>query len=399
MCRRSIEDDPVSINQLKRFVADLEMNSGKRYPIPCNPDTGNALLLSAVVPAGLTVAYFLEGLVIIRLFLKPCQSSGGMLRYGIPEYRLPKETLDWEIDGILNLGIDHHVNAEMGFDFDLGSLVGAGFDAVFWVSVHGMIIISIYLVRIFKGALTGIKFLAQMGKNEKVDIGKRAAVVGGGNTAIDCARTLVRMGLEKVYLVYRRTRKEMPANEVEIVAADHEGIEFVFLAAPKAVLGDENGRVRGSNTSGWNSGNRTPVAGAGLFPVEGSETVLDIDTIISAIGQNPELSFIKEGTRLQGSRISRWNTFEVNPETCQTNVPYIFAAGDSQTGPATVVEAIGGARRAARAMDRFLRGKPIIGVPNALLARKKLKNRFSKTLTASRKQNGLRCRNCRSRSG
>jgi formate dehydrogenase (NADP+) beta subunit len=181
------------------------------------------------------------------------------------------------------------------------------------------------------------------------------------------------MGLEKVYLVYRRTRKEMPANEVEIVAAGHEGIEFVFLAAPNKVIGDDEGRVKGLEYLKMElgepdaSGRRRPV------PVEGSETVLDIDTIVTAIGQNPDLSFKKEGTRLDDLEITRWNTFEVNPETCQTNVPYIFAAGDSQTGPATVVEAIGGARRAARAIDQYLRGKPIVGEPKALLAKKKIK--------------------------
>ncbi len=372
MCRRAIEDDPVSINQLKRFVADLEMNSGKRYPIACNPDTGKTIAIIGGGPAGLTAAYFLRRLGHHPTIFEVQPELGGMLRYGIPEYRLPKKTLDWEIQGILNLGVEHHVNVEMGRDFDLASLVGAGFDAVFF----GVGAWNDYNLNIpgedLKGCFTGINFLARVGRNEKVEIGKRAAVVGGGNTAIDCVRTLVRMGLEKVYLVYRRTRKEMPANEVEIVAAEHEGIEFVFLAAPNRVLEDENGQVAGLEYLKMElgepdaSGRRRPV------PVEGSETVLDVDMIISAIGQNPNLSFIREGTRLEDLELTRWSTFEVNPETCQTNVPYIFAAGDNQTGPATVVEAIGGARRAARAMDQFLRGKPVVGEPRALLAEKKI---------------------------
>ncbi len=377
-CRRAIEDEPVSINQLKRFVADIEMNSGKRYPIPCNPDTGKRVAVIGGGPAGLTVAYFLRRLGHHPTIFESMPKLGGMIRYGIPEYRLPKKVLDWEIEGILNLGIDYHVNAEMGFDFDLASLVGAGFDAVFF----GVGAWNDYNLGIpgedLKGCYTGINFLARIARNEPVDIGKRAAVVGGGNTAIDCVRTLVRMGLEKVYLVYRRTRKEMPANEVEIVAAEHEGIEFVFLAAPNKLLEDENGRVKGLEYLRMElgepdaSGRRRPV------PVEGSETVLEIDTIISAIGQNPNLSFIKEGTRLDKLEITRWKTFEVNPETCQTNVPYIFAAGDSQTGPATVVEAIGGARRAARAMDQFLRGKPVVGEPRALLGQKKIEESIFK---------------------
>lgn len=372
MCRRAIEDDPVSINQLKRFVADIEMNSGKRYPIPCNPDTGKRIAIVGGGPAGLTAAYFLRRFGHHPTIFEAMPALGGMLRYGIPEYRLPKKVLDWEINGILGLGIDYHVHAEMGFDFDLASLVGAGFDAVFF----GVGAWNDYNLNIpgeeLKGCFTGINFLARIGKNEKVDIGRRAAVVGGGNTAIDCARTLLRMGLEKVYLVYRRTRKEMPANEVEIVASEHEGIEFVFLAAPNRVLEGEDGRAKGLEYLKMElgepdaSGRRRPV------PVEGSETVLEVDTIISAIGQNPKISFAREGTRFDDLVFTRWNTFDVNPETCQTTVPYIFAAGDSQTGPATVVEAIGGARIAARSIDQFLRGKPVVGEPKALLGKKKI---------------------------
>jgi NADPH-dependent glutamate synthase beta subunit-like oxidoreductase len=185
-----------------------------------------------------------------------------------------------------------------------------------------------------------------MGNQEKVEIGNRAAVIGGGNTAIDCVRTLIRMGVEKVYLVYRRTRKEMPANEVEIVAAEHEGVEFVFLAAPNKVVGDDEGNVSGLEYLKMElgepdaSGRRRPV------PVEGSETVLDVDMIITAIGQSPDTAFRTPGTRMDELNITRWDTIDVNPDTCQTNVPYIFAAGDGATGPALVVDAIGGGRRA-----------------------------------------------------
>ncbi len=369
-CRRSIEDDPVSINQLKRFVADLEMNSGKRFPISVAPDTGKRVAVIGGGPAGLSAAFFLRRLGHGVTIFEAMPKLGGMIRYGIPEYRLPKKVLDWEIEGILNLGIDHHTNVKMGVDFDLGSLIGAGFDAVFF----GVGAWDDYNLQIpgeeYAGCFTGIDFLARIGNNKPIKLGKRAAIIGGGNTAIDCARTMVRTGAEKVYLVYRRTRNEMPANEVEIVAADHEGIEFVFLAAPKQVIADSDGNVTGLEYLKMElgepdaSGRRRPV------PVDGSETVLEVDMIITAIGQSPDLSFRKEGTRLDELDITRWNTFEVNPETCQTNVPYIFAAGDAQTGPATVVAAIGGGRRAARAMDQFLKGKPVVGVPRALLSQR-----------------------------
>jgi len=379
-CRRGLVDEPVSINQLKRFVADYEMNSGKRLPIPCAPDTGKRVAVIGGGPAGLSCAYFLRRVGHSVNIFEAMPKLGGMLRYGIPEYRLPKAVLDWEIEGILNLGIKYHTNVRMGVDFDLGSLVGAGFDAIFF----GIGAWNDFSLRIpgenLEGCFTGINFLAKIGNNESVKIGRRAAVIGGGNTAIDCARTLVRLGCEKVILVYRRTRKEMPANEVEIVAAEHEGIEFVFLAAPKRVIGDEESGVKGLEYLKMElgepdaSGRRRPI------PIEGSETVLDVDVIITAVGQSPDMSFKKTGTRLDELDITRWSTFNVNPLTCQTNVEYIFAAGDAATGPSLVVEAIGGGRKAARSIDLFLRGKPVTPPLNALAPRQHIPKTIFETV-------------------
>jgi len=366
-CRRGIEDEPVSINQLKRFVADMEMNSAKRLPIECAPDTGKRVAVIGGGPAGLSCAYFLRRVGHRPSIFEAMPKLGGMLRYGIPEYRLPKKVLDWEIEGILNLGVDAHTNVRLGVDFDFGSLIAAGFDSVFF-SVGAW---NDYNLGIpgedLDGCFTGIDFLAKIGNQEKVNIGQRVAVIGGGNTAIDCCRTLLRKGVDKVYLVYRRTRKEMPANEVEIVASEHEGIEFEFLAAPNKVIGNDENQVIGLEYLKMvlgepdASGRRRPV------PVEGSETVLDVDMIVTAIGQSPELGFRGKGDRLDDLDITRWNTFEVNPATCQTNVPYIFAAGDSATGPALLVDAIGGGRIAARSIDLFLTGKPVVPQPKVLL--------------------------------
>ncbi|MFP4158111.1 MAG: FAD-dependent oxidoreductase [Desulfobacterales bacterium] len=370
-CRRAIEDEEsVSINQLKRFVADMEMTSGKRLPISRAPDTGKKVAVIGGGPAGLSCAYFLRRVGHSVNIFEAMPKLGGMLRYGIPEYRLPKAVLDWEIQGILNLGIEHHSNVKMGVDFDLGSLIGAGFDAIFM----GVGSWKDYKLNIpgedLEGCYTGIDFLSRIGNQQPVEVGKRAAVIGGGNTAIDCARTLVRLGLEKVYIVYRRTRKEMPANEVEIVAAGHEGIESVFLAAPNKVLGDDQDRVKGLEYLKMElgepdaSGRRRPV------PVEGSETVLDVDTIITAIGQSTDTTFRTPGTRMDELNITRWGTIDVDPGTCRSNVPYIFAAGDGATGPALVVDAIGGGRRAARAIDMFLKGREVKPEPGALLSQR-----------------------------
>jgi NADPH-dependent glutamate synthase beta subunit-like oxidoreductase len=359
-CRRGIEDEPVSINQLKRFVADYEMNSEERIPIPMAPETGKRIAVVGGGPAGLTCAYFLRRLGHQVMIFEAMPKLGGMLRYGIPEYRLPKQVLDWEIEGILNLGVEYTTHVKFGYDFDLSSLVAAGFDAIFlglgaWqdarLRVEG---------EAQDGCYTGIDFLSRLANGEVIPIGQTAAVIGGGNTAIDCTRNLIRLGAKKVYIVYRRTRGEMPANEVEIDAAEEEGVEFFFLAAPVRVKGDDNGRVThleylmmqlGEPDA---SGRRRPV------PIEGSETLLETDMVITAIGQSPDVSFTERShERLAELKTTRWNTIEVNPETLQTNIPYLFAAGDAATGPSLVVDAIGGGRRAARSIHQYVMGQQV----------------------------------------
>jgi NADPH-dependent glutamate synthase beta subunit-like oxidoreductase/NAD-dependent dihydropyrimidine dehydrogenase PreA subunit len=366
-CRRGIEDEAVSINQLKRFVADMEMNSERRLPVSCAPPTNKQIAVIGGGPAGLSCAYFLCRLGHTVTIFEAMPKLGGMIRYGIPEYRLPKEVLDWEIEGILKLGINYHINVKLGVDFDMGSLVAAGYDAVFL----GIGAWDDYSLKIegenLSGCYTGIDFLVKIGGVDSIPIDRKVAVIGGGNTAIDCARTLIRLGAEKVYLVYRRTRSEMPANKVEIEAAEQEGVDFLFLAAPVRALGNEQGKVTSLEYLKMElgepdaSGRRRPV------PKEGSETVLDIDMLITAIGQKPDVSFTNEGKRLKDLTITRWNTIEADHETLQSNIPYIFTAGDVATGPSLVVEAIGGGRRAARSIHQYLTGNQVTPDPKSLL--------------------------------
>lgn len=359
-CRRGIEDEPVSINQLKRFVADYEMNSGERLPIATAPQTRKRVAVIGGGPAGLTCAYFLRRLGHQVNIFEAMPKLGGMLRYGIPEYRLPKEVLDWEIQSILDLGVDFHTNVKFGHDFDLSSLVASGFDAIFM----GIGAWSDASLRVegedLQGCYTGIDFLSRLAGGETFPLGRTAAIIGGGNTAIDCTRNLIRLGVEKVYIVYRRTRGEMPANEVEIDAAEHEGVEFLFLAAPVKVIGDEDGNVTHLEYLKMElgepdaSGRRRPV------PIEGSETLLETDVVITAIGQSPDVSFTERSKkRLAELNTTRWNTIDVNPATLQSNIPYIFAAGDAATGPSLVVEAIGGGRRAARSIHQYVMGQEV----------------------------------------
>ncbi|UCH20165.1 MAG: FAD-dependent oxidoreductase [Deltaproteobacteria bacterium] len=373
-CRRGIEDEPVSINQLKRFAADIEMDSGKRYPIPCAPDTGREVAVIGGGPAGLSCAYFLRRLGHSVTIFDMMPELGGMIRYGIPEYRLPKKVLEWEIEGILNLGIESRTNVRFGRDFDMHSLAEEGFEAVF-IGVGAW---SDYRLKAegedLEGCYTGIDFLTKYAINQqtgqeiyKIPIGRKCVVIGGGNTAIDCVRTLIRLGAEEVSIVYRRTRKEMPANAVEIDAAEHEGVKFHFLAAPVRVIGDEQGRVTQLEYLEMKlgepdaSGRRRPV------PIEGSETLMNIDMLITAIGQGPDMSFVKEDSSLEDLSVTRWNTIEADPEILQSNIPKIFTAGDSYTGASLVIEAIGGGRRAARAIHLYLTEEEIKPVPKSLL--------------------------------
>lgn len=366
-CRRGIEDEPVSINQLKRFVADYERESGRRNTVSVAPDTGKRVAVVGGGPAGLSCAYFLRRLGHGVTLFEAMPELGGMLRYGIPEYRLPKEVLDWEIQGILDLGVEVRTGEAFGREFDLSSLEREGYDAVFlgigaWkdsrlrVEGEGL-----------EGCFTGIDFLSRLAGGEDLPVGRVAAVVGGGNTAIDCVRNLIRLGVEAVYLVYRRTRGEMPANEVEIEAAEAEGVRFVFLAAPVRVRGDETGRATHLEYLKMElgepdaSGRRRPV------PVEGSETLIEADTVITAIGQSPDVSFLEEAEGdLARLKTTRWNTVEVDPVTLRSSIPHVFAAGDAATGPSLVVEAIGGGRRAARSIHRYVMGEEVKGEPGEL---------------------------------
>ena len=373
-CRRGIEDEAVSINQLKRFAADFEVKSGRRFPITCAPSTDKKVAVIGGGPAGLTCAYFLRRLGHGVTIFDKMPNLGGMLRYGIPEYRLPQKILEWEIDSILELGIEYHTGVKLGVDFDLESLVAKGYDAIFL----GVGAWSDYQLKVkgedLKGCFTGIDFLTRFatiqqgdGTDESIPIGQKCVVIGGGNTAIDCVRTLVRLGAKEVTIVYRRTRNEMPANRVEIEAAEEEGVKFHFLASPVRAIGDKQGWVTHLEYLKMKlgepdaSGRRRPV------PIEGSETLIETDMMVTAIGQGPDVSFADKEKPISDLSITRWNTIDANPEILQSNIPHIFTAGDAFTGASLVVEAIGGGRRAARAIHLYLSGKALKPVPKSLL--------------------------------
>lgn len=359
-CRRTLVEEPVAICYLKRFAADRDLGSGQPYLPACLPDSGKKVAVVGAGPAGLTAAYYLRQKGHAVTIYEALPRSGGWLRYGIPQYRLPKEVLDREIKTITDLGIEIKHNQKLGEHFTLEGLK-AEYDAVFLgLGAHASTKMGV-ANEDAPHVVAGIDFLKKLALGEPMDFKKdgirRVAVIGGGNTAIDAARTSLRLGAEEVMIVYRRTEREMPANPLEIEEARKEGVKFQFLTAPTAVVACAPGRSPGSGSGAVvcqrmelgepdASGRRRPV------PVKGSDFHLEADLIIACIGQSPDLSGLGEG---HGLKVTKWGTIEADPETGATADPRIFSAGDCVTGAATVVEAIGGARKAAEAMDHFLR--------------------------------------------
>ncbi len=353
-CRRAEVDQPISICRLKRAAADRVDPS--KLPRPEIQEQNSRIAVIGSGPAGLTAAYYLRLKGYKVTIFEALPALGGMLRVGIPDYRLPQEVLDREIDYILGLGVETKTGARLGKDFTLSGLKGEGFDAIFLgTGAHLGIKLRIPGEDELEGVLDAVDFLREVNLGRGASPGKRVVVIGGGNVAVDAARTALRMGSEDVQIVYRRTREEMPAYADEIEEALEEGIRIHYLAAPVRIKGD-NGKVTGFECIRTEpgkpdaSGRRRPV------PVEGSEFTIPCDMVIPAVGQRPDASWLREEDPVS---LTGWNTFEVHPETMQTSHAGVFAAGDAVTGPATVIEAVAAGRRAADAMDRYLRGEDL----------------------------------------
>jgi len=361
-CRRQLNDEPVAINYLKRFVADWEMTQPERLPIPCAPDTGHRVAIVGGGPAGLSAAFYLRRLGHSVTILERMPELGGMLRYGIPEYRLPKRVLDWEIEGILSLGVEVRHGVEFGRDVTADYLRADGFEAVFLgVGAWGERKLGIEGSDL-KGVESGIGWLQRFAKGEDVPMGRDVIVVGGGNTAIDVARSALRLGARTVTMVYRRSRNEMPANPPEIVAAEEEGVQFRFLSAPNRVIG-EDGKVTGLEVLRMELGEPDPSGRRRPVPVEGSEEILPCEMIVEAVGQMPDLDFLDHPGIPHLPR-TRWQTIEASEDTLQTDVPYVFTGGDCFTGPGLVVEALAAGRFAARSIHYWLTEGEIPAIEN-----------------------------------
>ncbi len=362
VCRREDIDTSVAINNIKRFVSDSPDAYATEPKV--EPDTGKTVGIIGSGPAGLTAAWFLARRGIKPVIYEMNRKAGGMLRYGIPEYRLPDRVLDKEIDYICKTGVEVKCGVKVGRDVTLKQL-REKHDAIFigpgaWTGK------SMRVEGEFdtEGVVTGAEFLVEKAENPK-PVSGTVVVVGGGNTAMDAARTSWRLNADKVIILYRRTKAEMPADPMEIKDCLEEGIEIMELAAPVAIV-KENGKLKALKCQRMKlgepdaSGRRRPV------PIEGSEFELPCDLVISAIGQNTVLDGLVQvnGDKLE---LTRWNTYVIDPETMQTNVEGIFAGGDAaDDGPTVAIDAIRDGRKAADSITAWLLGEKLPRKPFAV---------------------------------
>ena len=340
-CRRNIHDKPVGINEVKRLAADLYYDE---YMEDLPKLNGKRAAIVGAGPAGLSTAYYLRLMGIEPVIFEKLPEPGGMLRYEIPEFRLPKKLVAKEIDHFYKMGIKIECNKELGKDFQIDELK-KDFDAV--AVTIGCWKAASMRVEGEELAEDGIKWLKEVAMNNyKYDSPGKTIIVGGGNSAMDCCRVSVRLGSKDVSCFYRRTEKEMPAEQIEIDEAREEGVKFNFLTAPTK-LRKENGKLiltclkmeLGEPDA---SGRRRPV------PIEGSESDVEVDTVIAAIGQKTDAP--------ANLKTNKWGDIDVSEKSNQME-DNVFAAGDCITGAATVVEAVAGGRKAALAIGDYLEGK------------------------------------------
>ena len=352
-CNRGHVDEPIAICALKRYVADFEMHNNFEPPVEV-PDQfqPEKVAIIGAGPAGLSCAYFLAKAGYHSVVFEAMPEPGGMFRYGIPEYRLPTKTLMHEINWILAHGVELRCDTRIGKDISFEELQ-RDYGAVF-IGVGAWTGMTLRIPgEDMEGVVDGVRFLRDVNMGKKINMEGRVIIIGGGNVAMDAARVSWREGFEEVHVVYRRTRKEMPASPWEIDAAEDECVQFQFLVAPVEVIG-EKVRMTGLKCLKMElgepeaSGRRRPV------PIEGSEFVIEAENLIAAIGQRPDIKFVPEDSEME---ITRWNTFAVDQETFQTNVPGIFSAGDVETGPDIAIRACANGRKAAAGIVRHIEAK------------------------------------------
>ena len=360
-CVRGIKNEPVAIGRLERFAADYYLNHCERKT-PDIKKNGHKVAIIGSGPAGLTCAGDLAKLGSDVTIFEAFHAAGGVLVYGIPEFRLPKAIVAQEVEGLKKLGVKIETNTVIGKTFSIDDLFEAGFEAIFigsgaglpmFMNIEGENLNGVYSANEY---LTRINLMKAYKEGYDTPISKNSsvAVVGGGNVAMDAARCAKRMGAENVYIVYRRSEEEMPARREEIHHAKEEGIIFKFLNNPLRIIGDENGQVTGMECIQMElgepdaSGRRRPV------PVKDSNFILDVDAVIMSIGTSPN-PLIR--TTTPGLEANKWGCIVADEATGATSREGVYAGGDAVTGAATVILAMGAGKDAAKAMDEYLKNK------------------------------------------
>ena len=351
-CRRHLVEEPISIAFLKSFAADEDLKSGNKFMPKVALPSEKTVAIIGGGPAGLTAAYFLavKGHKVTIYDAMP--KMGGMLRYGIPQYRLPKEVLDAEIASIAELGVELNNNIKIGKDISLDD-IKKSYDAVI-VAIGAWTSSSMGVAgEDLDGVLGGIDFLRSVALKKPIEIGKKVAVIGGGNTAMDACRSAVRLGAEEVYVIYRRTRDEMPAEKIEIDEAEEEGVVYKFLCNPSEFIG-ENGHIKAVKLQKMKLGEPDAGGRRRPVPIEGEFETIELDTAIMAIGQKINIAGFE-----QLELTSRGN-IAADEKSFRTSLDGVFAVGDATNrGASIAIEAIGEAQKASEIVDRYLHGESI----------------------------------------
>ncbi len=361
VCILNAKSKPINIGTLERFAADWEL---KNQPTSAesSKENGQKVAVIGSGPAGLTVAGYLAKIGYSVTVFEALHAAGGVLIYGIPEFRLPKDIVKKEIEYLKSLGVKIIPNYIVGKTATLKELFEQGYKAVFigtgaglpsFMNIPGENLNRVYSSNELLTRANLMKAYLFPKYDTPINIGKSVAVIGGGNTAMDSARVSLRLGAEKVYIVYRRSDKEMPARKEEIENAKEEGIIFHTLTLPKKILGDEKGFVKSMECIKMelgepdSSGRRRPI------PIKGSEFIMDVDTVVVAVGQSPNPVFLKATPEL---KLGKWDKIVVDPDTQATNLKGVYAGGDATYGDNTVIAAMGAGKRAAKSIDKYLKG-------------------------------------------